>query len=201
MATCRRRRSRLSAFSQTEGSIRSAGVKNSPRTRFCTDRMPVADGPAPPSAAFNVLEGRREHSPAFQRWEPGSGFRGSPVGMAELHPSLLDYQLGARGSPSVETLGYCRIVPTGRTAPCSRTWAPSWRAPVDSFARSIRVEAGYLGGRSFPNLSTSQPHSGQVQPPHIRCVQVPRPGFLLPRGSPHLGHGLARTWAFIADTF
>lgn len=41
--------------------------------------------------------------------------------MAELHPSLRGYQLKACGSPSVETLGYFRIVPTGRTAPCLRT--------------------------------------------------------------------------------
>jgi hypothetical protein len=52
--------------------------------------------------------------------------------MAELHPSLRDYQLGARGSPSVETLGYCRIVPTGRTAPCSRTWGAKLEDSVDS---------------------------------------------------------------------
>jgi hypothetical protein len=34
--------------------------------------LPVAPGDGPAlSAAFNVLEGRREHSPAFQRWDPG----------------------------------------------------------------------------------------------------------------------------------
>ena len=43
-----------------------------PRTRFRSGVMPVAhgDGPAT-SAAFNVLEGRRESSPAYQRWDPG----------------------------------------------------------------------------------------------------------------------------------
>src|ERR1700727_168640 len=55
--------------------------------------------------------------------------------------------------------------------------------------------------RWLPNLSTSQPQAGHVQPPHSLCSRVGLMIFCLSKPWPHRGQGCALTMALRPVTF